>query len=181
MIGLHQARCPNADCKDFGKENTGNIAIRGRYGKNKDKLLLYCRTCGKRFASTHGTPMFASHLPIATIHSIIHHVSMGESLRSTSRLVGIPKATVKLTMDKLEAFCLKSLREITDTLELDVAHIEKLWVFLRRLQDMRRENRKVDLIQAPVGIVPHPEDVVSEVEASFPGMEVSIPESDEDA
>jgi hypothetical protein len=144
MHVLKNSRCPNKDCKDFGKLNYGNIAIRGRYGKEKDKLLLYCRTCGKRFASTHGTPLFASHLAKDKIHEIIHHISCGESLRSTSRLIGVPKATVRLTVEKLETFCLTSLEEIMGTLELEIEHMDKLWVFLKNLKLMKRSVGKKD-------------------------------------
>ncbi|MDR2200396.1 MAG: hypothetical protein LBR53_13295 [Deltaproteobacteria bacterium] len=136
-----QACCPNKDCEDYGKVNAGNIAYRGRYGKNKDKILFYCRTCGKRFAATHGTPLFASHLPKETIHGIIHHISSGESLRSTSRLIGVPKATVKLTIDKLEIFCLDHLKVITETLELEEEHMDMLWLFLKRLKEIKRSRR----------------------------------------
>ena len=32
--------------------NQGNIAVRGKYGKDKSRELLYCRTCSQRFAAT---------------------------------------------------------------------------------------------------------------------------------
>ena len=55
MNEIDDAFCPNKDCKDYGLQNHGNITIRGKYGKDKTKDLLYCRTCGKRFASTRAT------------------------------------------------------------------------------------------------------------------------------
>ena len=77
MQGLEQASCPNKECRYHGRANAGNIAVRGRYGKGRGRVLLYCRTCGKRFAATRGTPLFASHLPKETVHAIIHHISAG--------------------------------------------------------------------------------------------------------
>jgi hypothetical protein len=44
---------------------------RGKYGKNKSRDLLYCRTCGKRFASTQASELFGLHLPAETIRQII--------------------------------------------------------------------------------------------------------------
>ena len=41
MDKTRNAFCPNTDCKDFGLQNQGNIAIRGKYGKDKTKELLY--------------------------------------------------------------------------------------------------------------------------------------------
>ena len=39
MTDINNAFCPNTDCKDYGIQNHGNIAIRGKYGKEKDKDL----------------------------------------------------------------------------------------------------------------------------------------------
>jgi hypothetical protein len=61
-IDITQFFCPNEACVNFGEFNVGNIGIRGTYGKNKDKVLLYCRTCGKRFGTTQGSPLFGAHL-----------------------------------------------------------------------------------------------------------------------
>ena len=52
MAEIDNSFCPNKDCKDYRIRNRGNIRYRGKYGKDKTKDLLYCRTCGKRFAST---------------------------------------------------------------------------------------------------------------------------------
>ena len=146
MHGLEKASCPNGACSDFGKVNAGNVRFRGWYGKNKDKPLFYCRTCGKRFAATRGTPHFASHLPRETVHSIIDFISRGESIRGTSRLVGIPKDTVRLTADKLEAYCRSCFQEIMDTLDMEPEQMDKLWVFLKRLKGLKQGPRKGDAL-----------------------------------
>jgi len=51
MAELDQCFCPKEKCKDFGLRHQGNIAIRGKYGKDKNRDLLYCRTCGRRFGA----------------------------------------------------------------------------------------------------------------------------------
>lgn len=52
MAGIAIAFCPNEKCIDYGLKNHGNIGRRGKYGKEQTGELLYCRTCGKRFAPT---------------------------------------------------------------------------------------------------------------------------------
>ena len=37
MTDVKNAFCPNIDCEYYGLQNRGNIAIRGKYGKNKVK------------------------------------------------------------------------------------------------------------------------------------------------
>ena len=41
MNEIGDAFCPNKECKDYGLQNHGNITIRGKYGKDKTKDLLY--------------------------------------------------------------------------------------------------------------------------------------------
>ena len=75
MSELEQCFCPNEQCKEYGLRNQGNIAVRGKYGKDKSRELLYCRICGMRFASTQASALFGLHLPAETIQQIIHHAA----------------------------------------------------------------------------------------------------------
>ena len=94
MAELDQCFCPNEKCKDFGLRHQGNIAIRGKYGKDKSRDLLYCRTCGKRFGATQASALFGLHLPPETIRQIIHHAAEGVGVRATARLLELDKDTV---------------------------------------------------------------------------------------
>ena len=94
MSDINNAFCPNKDCKDYGLRSHGNIAFRGKYGKGKTKDLLYCRTCGKRFASTLTTAFFGLHLSDEKIEQIIHHAAEDVGVRATARLLNINKDTV---------------------------------------------------------------------------------------
>ena len=74
MNEIDDAFCPDKVCKGYGLENHGNITVRGKYGKDKTKDLLYCRTCGKRFASTRATAFFGLHLSDEKIEQITLNV-----------------------------------------------------------------------------------------------------------
>ncbi len=54
--------CPNKECKDYGLQTQGNIVRGGKYGKDKSGQLLYCKTCGTRFASTKATAFFLDYI-----------------------------------------------------------------------------------------------------------------------
>jgi hypothetical protein len=55
--------CQNEQCPDHGKREAGNLTVCGRYGKQEQHRLLYCRTCRARFSERKGTPLFRSKLP----------------------------------------------------------------------------------------------------------------------
>ncbi len=132
MTDVKNAFCPNADCKDYGLQNHGNIAIRGKYGKNKDKDLLYCRTCGKRFASTRATAFFGLHLSDDKIVQIIHHAAEGVGVRATSRLLDINKNTVNRVILRAGEHCELVLSNLLRSLKLKEVQLDELWAFVKK-------------------------------------------------
>jgi hypothetical protein len=132
MTDVKNAFCPNADCKDYGLQNHGNIGIRGKYGKNKDKDLLYCRTCGKRFASTRATAFFGLHLSDDKIAQIIHHAAEGVGVRATSRLLDINKDTVNRVILRVGEHCEIVLSNLLRSLKLKEAQLDELWAFVKK-------------------------------------------------
>jgi len=132
MTNVKNAFRPNTDCKDYGLQNHGNIAIRGKYGKDKDKDLLYCRTCGKRFASTRATAFFGLHLSDDKIAQIIHHAAEGVGVRATSRLLDINKDTVNRVILRAGEHCEIVLSNLLRSLKLKEAQLDELWAFVKK-------------------------------------------------
>ena len=139
MTDVKNAFCPNIDCKDYGLQNHGNIAIRGKYGKNKDKDLLYCRTCGKRFASTRATAFFGLHLSDDKIAQIIHHAAEGVGVRATSRLLDINKDTVNRVILRAGEHCEIVLSNLLRSLKLKEAQLDELWAFVKKRNLLTRK------------------------------------------
>ena len=139
MTDIKNAFCPNVDCKDYGLQNHGNIGIRGKYGKNKDKDLLYCRTCGKRFASTRATAFFGLHLSDDKIAQIIHHAAEGVGVRATSRLLDINKDTVNRIILRAGEHCEIVLSNLLRSLKLKEAQLDELWAFVKKRNLLTKE------------------------------------------
>ena len=132
MADVDNAFCPNKDCKDYGLQNHGNIAIRGKYGKEKDKDLFYCRTCGQRFASTRATAFFGLHLSDEKIAQIIHHAAEGVGVRATARLLDINKDTVNRVILRAGEQCEIVLSNLLRSLKLNEAQLDELWAFVKK-------------------------------------------------
>ena len=86
--------CFNPSCPDHGLRGQGNIALRGYYGPNKARRLLYCKTCKQRFSERKGTPLFHGHLPPDKAQAVLEHLQDGCGVRQTGRLVGVNRNTV---------------------------------------------------------------------------------------
>ena len=142
MSEASSAFCPNEDCKDYGIRNHGNITVRGKYGKDKTKDLLYCKTCGKRFASTRGTAFFGLHISDEKIGQIIHHAAEGVGVRATARLLGLNKDTVNRVILRAGEHCELVLSCLLRSLKLGEAQLDELWAFVKKRKILANKNLK---------------------------------------
>jgi transposase-like protein len=124
--------CPNTLCDHHGVVGAGNISVRGHYGKDANKPLLYCRFCGKRFAATQGSAMFGSHLPPEKLKQIIHHAAEGVGVRATARLLDLDKSTVNNVILRVGLYCAEVLSNLLRSLDLTEVQLDELWGFVKK-------------------------------------------------
>jgi LacI family transcriptional regulator len=86
--------CLNEHCPDHGKRGAGNLTVCARYGKDKRRRMLYCRSCKARFSERKGTPLFGSQLTEGQALSIFEHLAERNGVRATARLVKVNRNTV---------------------------------------------------------------------------------------
>ena len=94
MDDLTRFCCQNTVCLDYGKRGLDNLRVCFRYGPDKGRRMLACRTCQARFSERKGTPLFDTRLPQDKAVSVLQHVQEGCGVRQTGRLVGVNKNTV---------------------------------------------------------------------------------------
>jgi len=140
MNKASSAFCPNENCKDYGLRDHGNVTVRGKYGKDKTKDLLYCKTCGKRFASTRGTAFFGLHISDEKIEQIIHHAAEGVGVRATARLLGLNKDTVNRVILRAGEHCELVLSSLLRSLKLGDAQLDELWAFVKKRKILANKN-----------------------------------------
>ena len=145
MSNTEDAFCPNKNCMEFGVRNQGNIGKRGKYGKDKKRNLLYCRTCGTRFAATKATAFFGLHLSEDKICQIIHHAAEGVGVRATARLLGIDKDTVNRVILRAGEHCELVLSNLLRSLNMPEAQLDELWAFVKKRNILVNKNSKMKL------------------------------------
>ena len=94
MDDLAHFCCLNSDCPDHGKRGAGNLSVTSRYGPEKARRMLRCRTCKARFSERKGTPLFDSRLPPEKALAVLEHVAEGCGVRQTGRLCRVDRNTV---------------------------------------------------------------------------------------
>ena len=94
MDDLSRFFCLNSGCPDHGKRDAGNLTVTSRYGPEKSRRMLRCRTCKARFSERKGTPLFDARLPPEKVVSVLEHVAEGCGVRQTGRLCRVAPNTV---------------------------------------------------------------------------------------
>jgi transposase-like protein len=159
-MDLDKHYCPNEACKQYGLRNQGNISVRGQYGKDKSRDLLYCRTCGQRFAATRGSALFGLHLPAETVRAIIHQAAEGAGVRATARLLELNKNTVNRVILRVGEHCASVLSHLLADLNLTEAQLDELWTFVKKRKVLEARKTSETSTDAP-GYGPpltHPRD-----------------------
>ena len=94
MDDLSPFCCQNPDCPDYALRDRANLRVGFRYGPQKQRRMLVCRTCQHRFSERKGTALFASRLPQDQALAVFAHLQDGCGVRQTARLTGVDKDTV---------------------------------------------------------------------------------------
>ena len=94
MDDLARYCCLNSECRDHGKRGAGNLTVTSRYGPEKARRMLRCRTCQARFSERKGTLLFDSRLPPEKLGSVLEHIAEGCGVRQTGRLCRVNRGTV---------------------------------------------------------------------------------------
>ncbi len=94
MDDLSRHCCMNSECPDHGKRGAGNLTVTSRYGLEKSRRMLRCRTCQARFSERKGTVLFGARLAPEKVESVLEHVAEGCGVRQTGRLCKVNRNTV---------------------------------------------------------------------------------------
>ncbi len=91
---LESLACVNPDCQDYGIAGAENLYLRKIYGKDSI-LYLRCRTCQEEFSERKNTALWNMKIREAKAVSIAEHLSEGNSIKGTSRLLRVDQETVR--------------------------------------------------------------------------------------
>jgi transposase-like protein len=94
MDDLKTFCCQNPQCPDYGRRGLDNLRVCFRNGPHKERRVLACRTCQKRFSERKGTALYHCKLADDKALSVLQHLQESCGVRQTSRLVGVNKDTV---------------------------------------------------------------------------------------
>jgi transposase-like protein len=121
--------CPNGDCADFNRFNSGNLSVAERMGKDKAIRRLYCKTCGTRFSERQGSLMQYTKLPPADVVRIVKCLGHGCSIEATADICEVDTRTVQRLLEKagkravdFHRLQLEDLEQPLEAVQMDELH-----------------------------------------------------------
>ena len=91
---LESLACVNPTCDDYGLTGAENLYVRKVYGKDNIRYLR-CRTCQEEFSERKNTALWNTRIRERKAVSIAEHLSEGNSIKGTSRLLRVDTSTVR--------------------------------------------------------------------------------------
>jgi len=164
MVQLELRFCPNGSCKDYGLCGQGNLTRQFAYGVNKDRHMLYCRTCKMRFAETRCTAFFGSKFSSEQIGAILRTTAEGTGVRATGRILRLDKDAVNRVILRAGEHCAKVLENLLVQLDLTEVQLDELWTFLEK--KTLPELRMKAAVRSGSGRRPTPKHVSSSASSS---------------
>jgi len=121
--------CPNSDCADFNRFDTGNLSVAEWMGKDKDIRRLYCKTCGTRFSEREGSLMQDTKLSQFDVVRIVKCLGHGCSVEATADICEVDTRTVQRLLEKsgkraadFHRLQLENLEEPLEAVQMDELH-----------------------------------------------------------
>jgi len=110
--------CPNSNCADFNRFDSGNLSVAEWMGKNKAIRRLYCKTCGTRFSERQGSLMQYTKLPATAVVRIVKCLGHGCSVEATADICEVDTRTVQRLLERAG-------KRATDFHRLQLENLEK--------------------------------------------------------
>ena len=101
MDDLSRFCCLNSQCPDHGKRGAGNLSVTSRYGPEKVRCMLRCRTCKARFSERKGTVFFGARLSPEKVEKLLPRGPHARESLGTERH---RLATVEWPVETLDPF-----------------------------------------------------------------------------
>jgi transposase-like protein len=128
-LALSFFACPNGDCADFNRFDSGNLSVAEWMGKDKAIRRLYCKTCGRRFSERQGSLMQDTKLPEADVVRIIKCLGHGCSVEATADICEVDTRTVQRLLetagkraDDFHRLQLENLDQSLEAVQMDELH-----------------------------------------------------------
>ena len=93
-LSIESLACVNQNCQDYGLIGLENLYVRKVYGKDQIRYLR-CRTCQEEFSERKNTALWNVKIREGKAISIAEHLSEGNSIKGTSRLLRVDPSTVR--------------------------------------------------------------------------------------
>jgi len=92
---LESLACVTPECKLYGQTGQGNLIVRKIYGKHDRIRYVRCSACQEEFSERKNTALWNCKIAEEKAVSVTEHLSEGNSIKGTARLVRVDPSTVR--------------------------------------------------------------------------------------
>jgi transposase-like protein len=119
--------CHNPQCPARGQRGRGNICVHSQAAQR-----YRCRTCGRTFAATKGTPFYRLHTAVDLVTIVLTLLSHGCPIQAIVAAFGLDERTVAAWLVRAGRHCQQVHQHLVQQGCVDLQHVQadELWVKL---------------------------------------------------
>lgn len=137
-----QYSCPNENCELHGRTGCDNINHRCWYGQEKDRQLLYCKVCNKRFSAERYTVFGQTRLPKKKFCKILECLCKKMGIRGTAGHVEVSTNTV-LAVTRYAAQHFDAINQVMlRDLQVTEIQMDEFWSYIKKKRKTPPKTRK---------------------------------------
>lgn len=124
--------CPNEDCPDYGKLQTGQQQNIKKSGKTAKGVQRYqCKTCGKTFTETFGTIFYRKRTPEHEILETLAFLAEGSRISTLSRVKGHKEDTILQWLREAARHAEQVEEVLMAEFRVERGQLDALWAYVR--------------------------------------------------
>ncbi len=114
-----------------------------KHGHKAGHQRFRCRSCGKTFTSTHGTPLYRLHTPAAEVALALLIVMRRGSLSAAEEITGHKYETIGRWLRLAGAHAQAITEVLMHELHLSVVEVDAFWSFVKKsTQRLQQQTRR---------------------------------------
>jgi transposase-like protein len=111
--------CPNPNCPNHGRMDGDNIGVHSR-----KEGRYRCRTCGRTFSQTTGTPFYRLHTNRTVVRIVVNLLAYGCPLQAIVHAFDLDERTVRAWLLRVGRHLQRVHEEVVEAGKLDARHVQ---------------------------------------------------------
>ena len=129
LLEGQERSCPNVTCPDYGKTDAANLVKNGHTDGGRQRYL--CKTCGKTFTATKGTPFYKLHTDWVDVLEVLAAIAKGAPPAAMAEAKEAKVETILRWVERAGEHAQAVEEVLIRDFHVDRVELDELWSYVK--------------------------------------------------